>query len=149
MSTVTSLFDQAQLAEAAYANFLDNSGNLLTNINDIKAALIAKDFSPIQATDFVTHWRVINQSPPLGLLGSGFSATVFESLDHPGQYSLSIAGSTSLTDFNADALLIATDGVAVSQLVDLYNYWQSLTHTGAYDVKKLVTQSLASAPRAH
>ncbi len=116
MSTLT-LFDQAQLAEAAYANL---AGMTISTSPEVLAlALRTGDgkFSATQASDFVTHWHVINQSPPLGILGSGFSATVFESLDHPGQYSLSIAGSTSLTDFNADALLIATDGVAVSQII--------------------------------
>lgn len=30
MSTITSLFEQAQLAEAAYANFFDSTGKLIT-----------------------------------------------------------------------------------------------------------------------
>lgn len=35
MSTITSMFQQAQLAEAAYANFFDTSGSLLVNPDDI------------------------------------------------------------------------------------------------------------------
>jgi len=39
MSTIQSLFQQVQLAEAAYANFLSGSGTLLTSEIDVKAAL--------------------------------------------------------------------------------------------------------------
>ena len=71
MNTIQDLFQQAQLAEAAYANFFDNSGNLLTNTNDVKAALVAEGFSKdpndptqsAQATDFVTHWKVVDHIP--------------------------------------------------------------------------------------
>lgn len=101
MNTITSLFQQAQLAEAAYANFIDNTGSLITTDAGVKAALIASGFSSdpnnttqsAQATAFLTHWQVVDQSPPLGLFGNGFSATLFASLDNPGQYTFSIAGS--------------------------------------------------------
>ena len=146
MTTIQNLFDQAQLAEAAYANFFSDSGVLLTNDNDIKAALQDTNngggFSATQAAEFVLHWRVVSHIPDTH--NNGFSATVFESLDHPGEFSLAIRGSSQTADFVADTKLIATDGVAVSQLVDLYNYWQSLTHNGAYQAAKLTTQTLAS-----
>lgn len=137
MSITISLFEQAQLAEATYANF-----NLFQN--NPKGALEDQGFSSAQATEFLLHWRVVPNTH-LPNTASGFSATVFESLDHPGEFSLAIRGSLDIDDFTADTKLIATDGVAVSQLVDLYNYWQSLTHTGVYDVKKLTTQSLATS----
>jgi pimeloyl-ACP methyl ester carboxylesterase len=126
MSTITNLFQQALLAEAAYANFVNGSGVLLTNPDDIITALTTGDgkFSPTQATEFVTHWRVVDHIPDTL---TGFSATIFESLDNPGHYSLAIRGSTPsqlMTDFIADAQLIFNDGVAAGQLVDLYNFWQ-------------------------
>jgi hypothetical protein len=31
MGTINALFEQAELAEAAYANFVDSSGNLITD----------------------------------------------------------------------------------------------------------------------
>jgi hypothetical protein len=52
MST-NNLFEQTQLAEAAYANFL-----LGLSVED---ALVAQGFSPAQATEFVKHWRVEDQ----------------------------------------------------------------------------------------
>jgi len=39
MSSIQNLYQQAQLAEAAYVNFLDNAGNVLVNKSDIEAAL--------------------------------------------------------------------------------------------------------------
>jgi len=111
MNTIQDLFQQAQLAEASYANFLDNSGNLLTNTNDVKAALIAEGFSKdpndptqsAQATAFVAQWTVVNQLPDTG---SGFSATVFQN-KVTQKYSLALRGTTfgltDLTDLSADA----------------------------------------------
>ena len=143
MSTIT-LFDQAQLAEAAYAEFTDSGGNLITSIGGVINALKAEGMSESQAAEIVIHWKVVSHIPNTS---TGFSATIFESLDNPGEFSLAIRGSLpqpAPTDFIADAKLIATDGVAVSQLVDLYNYWQSLTHNGTYQAAKLVEQVTAS-----
>ena len=70
MNITTSLFDQAQLAEAAYANFIDAGGNVITNNADVIAALQAKKFSEAQATDFTDHWQVVSQyTAPPGLFG--------------------------------------------------------------------------------
>lgn len=82
MSTITSLFDQAQLAEAAYANFFDDAGNLITTEVQLTKALTNSDaggsFSAAQATEFVKHWKVVDQYTASGLLGitdgTGFSA---------------------------------------------------------------------------
>lgn len=43
MNTITSIFQQAELAEAAYANFFDNYGNLITNESQLRAALTTGD----------------------------------------------------------------------------------------------------------
>lgn len=45
MNTIQNLFQQAQLAEAAYANFFSDSGVLLISDGDVRAALRAKEFS--------------------------------------------------------------------------------------------------------
>jgi Ca2+-binding RTX toxin-like protein len=128
MSTIQELFQQAQLAEAAYANFFDNAGNLITTNAQLITALTNTDadgkFSLAQAAALVTDWRVVNYFPDTA---SGFSATLFERLNGggtgTGEFSLAIRGSTDFTDFSADAALIAVDGIAVRQLVDLYNCW--------------------------
>jgi hypothetical protein len=153
MSTITSLFQQAQLAEAAYADFLDDAGFLITTDAQYKSSLRANGFSQAQANEFTTHWKLVDQYTATDwggwTDGSGFSATLFESLDNPGQYSLAIRGSTPsdvLKDFRDDFDIIATDGIAVQQLVDLYNYWKSLTtSTNSYQAATLNTQIVASA----
>ncbi len=126
MNTITSIFEQAQLSEAAYANFWDAQlFQPLALPEDIKAALLAEQFSEAQAADFVAHWKVVDHVPDLG---SGFSATIFEHLDKSGngtgQFNLAIRGSRQPVDFAADVALIADQGIAVAQLVDLYNFWQ-------------------------
>jgi len=39
MNTIQSLFQQAQLAEAAYAILRDSAGNLITDVDGVKTAL--------------------------------------------------------------------------------------------------------------
>jgi Ca2+-binding RTX toxin-like protein len=138
MTTVVDLFQQAQLAEAAYANFFGNSGTLLTADVDVIAALQdsnnSMSFSDAQAAAFVAHWRIVDQytAPSIAsLTESGFSATVFESLDHPGQYTFAIRGTeaSTLTDLSADISGIGGQGIAVRQALDLYNYRKSLATT--------------------
>ena len=146
MSAIQELYQQAVLAEAAYANFWDNNLNaLITNPEDVKNALIASKFSPAQATAFVKKWRVAHHIPDTT---NGFSATLFERLDangnSTGQYSLGIRGSTwddFGLDFQSDVGDIFLDGVVLQQLVDLYNYWQRLTAplNNNYQTARLVT----------
>jgi hypothetical protein len=111
VNTITSLFQQAQLAEAAYANFLDTSGNLLTTDALIKAALVASGFSSdpnnptqsAQATAFINEWEVVDQYTANGIIfgdTSGFSATLFRNKT-TGQYTFAIRGSQSPVDFLA------------------------------------------------
>src|SRR3989338_1315388 len=107
MSTIQNLFQQAQLAEAAYANLAGM--NAATPKTTLELALKTGDgkFSAAQAADFVTHWRVVDQYTASGLFGltdgTGFSATVFESIGNPGQYSIAMRGTAGLTDLSADA----------------------------------------------
>lgn len=122
MSTIQDLFLQSQLAEAAYADF--SSPNLT-----VKQALQNEGFSDQQATDFLTHWRYVDQFTDSGLLfgdGSGFSATLFECLDAngngTGQYTFAIRGSQLWVDFTNADLSLATGGVAFDQLLSMVNY---------------------------
>ena len=127
MSSIHNLFQQAELSEAAYANFVDSAGNLLTNPDDIKAALQDAGnnmrFSSTQATAFVSQWRVVNHIPDTA---SGFSATLFERLDAneqpTRQYTFAIRGSTEVIDFAGADLSLATGGVAFDQLLSMVNY---------------------------
>jgi hypothetical protein len=57
MST-SSLFSFSQLAEASYADFWNEGTNkVITNKDDVIAALITENFSAIQANEFTEHWQ--------------------------------------------------------------------------------------------
>ena len=66
-------------------------------------------------------------------------------MDNPGQYTLAIRGSTDIGDFSADAGLIAADGKAPAQVVDMYNYWHRLNApAGAIDVAAVLVPITAN-----
>jgi hypothetical protein len=92
MNTITSLFQQAQLSEAAYANFFDNSGNLITTNAGLVTALTDNKFSQAQATAFLAQWEVVDQYTANGIIfgdTSGFSATLFRNKTN-GQYTFAM-----------------------------------------------------------
>ena len=77
MSAIQELFQQAELAEAAYADF---SADRLP-LDALQDENNGGGFSKTQAEAFDKEWRVIDQytaPSTLGLTGSGFSATVFQ-----------------------------------------------------------------------
>ncbi len=130
MSAIDNLFQQAQLAEAAYANFINpTTGNIFITQVGISGALVASDFSLTQAASFLQNWRVISQFSETDVLDNGFSATLFERLDSAqlptGQFTLAFEGSTwkSLgVDFVGADLDLAFTGVALNQVVSMVNY---------------------------
>lgn len=71
MTANLDLLDSAMLAEAAYAEFLQPNGQLKP-LADIRAALVAKDWSGTQVDAFLANYRVIHQQPNTA---TGFSAT--------------------------------------------------------------------------
>lgn len=95
MSAIQDLFQQAELAEAAYANLWDTGLNRpITADDDLRAAL--KDasnkmtFSEAQADAFVKTWQVVDHIPDTK---AGFSATIFRN-KQTNAYHLAIRGST-------------------------------------------------------
>lgn len=132
MTSVASLFEQAQLAEAAYANLVPGT----TLLSELQNTDNGMHFSLTQATAFAAEWEVTDHIPDTV---SGFSATLFRNRQ-TGAYTLAVRGSTNLTDFAADAALIVRDGLAVQQVVDLYNFWQRANTAAGqgYTAAKLV-----------
>ena len=76
MSTIQNLFQQAQLAEAAYADFFIN-GVLARDDNSVKAALSVEGFSTAQATAFINDWSARLRGPRLRGLPSNLQMTTF------------------------------------------------------------------------
>ena len=58
MNAITDLFQQAQLAEAAYADFAAFPNNPKGALQDTGNNM---SFSAAQADSFVKHWRVISK----------------------------------------------------------------------------------------
>jgi len=118
MSTIQDLFQQAQLAEAAYADFIGNA-------NPIDALTTGDGkFSQAQATAFLTQWEVVDQYTADGIIfgdTSGFSATLFRNKTN-GQYTFAMRGSQSPVDFLYADFSLATGGVALDQLISMVNY---------------------------
>ena len=143
MSTILELFQQARLAEAAYAKFIATDGTLITNSAAVVRVLQDEDFSESQAAAFVTQWEVIDHVPDT--LGD-FSATLFRSRQ-TGACTLAIRGSTDVQDFVEDAKIIFREGLAKHQLVDLYNFWvRANTPAGqGYDAARLIEKDVPFA----
>jgi len=152
MSTIQDLFQQAQLAQAAYASFFDNAGNLVTTNAGVIRALQNGGMSETQATAFVAQWRVVDQ---MQNTTSGFSATTFERLNADGtgsgQYAFAPRGTEPFAQGGvdlrqADLTQIRGDGLAYSQIVDMYNYWGSLKATAgqSYQAAQLQTLDVAT-----
>jgi hypothetical protein len=75
----------------------------------------------------------------LGVGGTGFSATLFKN-SQTGAYSFAIRGTEpGYADLlGADFGDIVMDGIAMDQVVDMYNYWQSLNHVGSLALQALI-----------
>lgn len=132
MTAIKELFEQIQLSEASYSLF---HGLPLGDEDALRARLIFAnknnfngEFSLTQATDFVSKWGVSAYQPNTA---SGFSATLFSRKDSPTEMVLAIRGTEVSIfdgkDISADIGDIVFDGLALRQLIDLYNYWQYLS----------------------
>jgi hypothetical protein len=89
-------------------------------------------FSATQASEFAEHWRVVHHQSNTE---SGFSATLFERIDddplggfQAGELVYAIRGTEAGTigDISADVGDIMLDGLAINQIVDLYNDWMRI-----------------------
>ncbi|WP_158895378.1 MULTISPECIES: hypothetical protein [unclassified Pseudomonas] len=109
----------AQLSALAEAAYLD-----LDPTQALDGQL--KPLPPELANRIVEDWNVVAATG--SDLHSGFASTLFENKD--GAYVFAIRGTekTSASDMAADFGDLVLDGIAVEQLVDMYNTWQRYTH---------------------
>lgn len=151
------MFDLAQLSEASYVLF---DSSVYLNENQLKAYLLKAnegsfngEFSDTQATDFATHWEVVDHLPNTA---SGFSGTVFRRRDCDpatglvaGDLVFALRGTEpGLTDlYQADFNEIVKNGLAFRQIIDMYNYWQRLiTPTGELARQATLTLAPSGTP---
>ncbi|SER47434.1 Ca2+-binding protein, RTX toxin-related, partial [Pseudomonas cuatrocienegasensis] len=130
MTDIAHIADMAELAEASYADLrLDK--DVATELRNAEFNG-GQTFSATQAAEFVTNWAVIDHLPDDPI--SDFSATLFKSKAN-SEYTLAFRGTAGPIDdlAYADFGDIVLDGLAVDQIIDMYNYYQKLTNTGAYE----------------
>ncbi|MEJ1416216.1 MAG: putative Ig domain-containing protein [Candidatus Sedimenticola sp. (ex Thyasira tokunagai)] len=157
MTDVSRMYaDLALLAEISYAHF-DKVGSF----TDVKVSQVLQNLingedtqltiPSLLSDDFINNWSVVHHQEDTD---SGFSATLFKSKDQNAiqPYVLSIRGTQQgkedlvITD-GADIVL---DGLAIDQIVDLYNYWKKITTplNESYEAVKLVTLKAETAALA-
>ena len=137
------------LAEASYADFsginfkLASDTDSAKNLDEIKQAIDHKKGNPDKKMaeyiadkyTVVAHFTDADKNSWLNPFkiaevvsndASGFSATLFQDRD-TGEYVFAIKGTFSGYDaFVVDIGDIANDGLAHHQIVDMYNFWQSI-----------------------
>ena len=119
-------YDLASMAEASYSLF-----SKLADFDDesVKIALqppasegddnLKGEFSATQAEDFVANWSVIAHTP--NDPDSDYSSTLFKSKSASDtEYVLAFRGTEVSDDVFADGDIV-TDGLAIWQIVDMYN----------------------------
>ena len=123
---VNRIHEYALLAEVSYLRW-----DLVNQLVDeeIRVALTTEDryrgeLSPSQARAFADRWSVVDHLPNTD---TGFSSTLFRNAD--GRYVLAFRGTESFWDdlVVADAGDIVRDGLAMKQIVDMYNEYQRLS----------------------
>lgn len=123
------IFNESELALAAYADMDDAQ-----SIDAQRSALTEADMAQKQAIKFAE--RYTNVLAVADYPSSDFQATVFKSSG--GQLTVALRGTLGSADLAEDAVL-ATYGVAYNQIVDMYNWWQKVTHIGMVDQYEIVS----------
>ena len=123
MTDFSRMFNDAELALAAYADLLHGS------LADQRARLEAAGFSAKQAEEFAKKYPVVvaqfNDTAEGGM-GTSFSATVFK--DSAGNLTLAIRGTLEYGDFFPTDANIQNDGVGYDQVVAMWNWWQRVSN---------------------
>lgn len=134
MSNSIQYYDLASLAEASYLLFDEfdykNSEKVEDELVNAKREGV---FSATQAADFVQQWEVVSHQKNTD---SGFSATLFKNKETGNFYYACRGTEPGWQDLLiTDGCDIVTDGLAINQIVDMYNDWQRIrTPKGAFYV---------------
>ena len=149
------LADHFYLAEASYADFSQaKTGNTSEYDGDIAKDAMKKKKKeggiekPRSLADLVfnnykiaAHWKDRENE-------SSFSGTLFKNITNENnensainhdRYILALKGTLETKDFSTDGGDIVLDGLAHHQIVDLYNFWQQITHKGEYKVAQIIS----------
>jgi hypothetical protein len=126
-ATIEQYLALAELAQAAYGTFsigkIDDTSLLTGN---------AVKMTQGQAESFAGEWTVVHHLPNTA---SGFSGALFQ--NKAGEYAFALCGTEGIIDWNTDIGDLLLYGIALDQIVDMYNYRQSLINTGVYQAAQL------------
>jgi hypothetical protein len=143
--TIQSLFDDALLAQAAYAVGLKSG---MTDSELEKELLRVDGVTPAQAKYFVSKYKVVEQ---VENANAGFSATLFENKETP-EYHLATRGTDSSKPRNPDWIDANVDnvfhGASYDQVADLLNFYLRLTHAQTETVAQFAFEELVLASDA-
>ncbi|MBK8676307.1 MAG: hypothetical protein IPN27_07990 [Cellvibrionales bacterium] len=140
-SQAETLFNNTELSLAAYSDLSLGLTNSQENITALKQN--GKGMSQAQAVRFAERYPsvlAVADKP-----ASGFQATVFKSED--GELVVAMRGTAGGSDLNEDQYLTAY-GVAYHQMVDMYNWWQMVSHLGNTLVDQFAIQVVSGTPPA-
>ena len=121
---ITTYFLNAQFSMASYANLAMG----MTDDAYINALMVDDRFTEELATEFANRFQIVSVQPNTD---EGFRAVVFRDIVE-NEFTMAITGS-ELEDQIVDDWLradfgdIGGDGIAVSQAIDMYNYYLRLT----------------------
>ena len=135
------IFNYAALARSSYADLSkirkkDDSERILSAIKKYDES---NSFSEIVAKkyDVIAHWKDrAGNDFSLGNVGdifsneSGFSGTLFhDKTNH--EFIMAFKGTAGWKDLlGTDVADIVTNGAAHNQIIDMYNFWQQIKHSG-------------------
>lgn len=140
MTTANDLFNNAELAMAAYANLSVGHTDDASNLTALKSTEAGgASMTEDEAARFSARYTdvVAVYSNP----DTDFQAVVFKSAD--GQLTLACRGTAGASDLFEDATSVAPYGCAYEQIVSMYNWWQRATNTSDHQVAQYDVQVLS------
>lgn len=120
MNNTQYIFEQSELALAAYANL--SNGSLTTSTQQDALKDQGRAMAAPQAALFATRYSVVTQYTDSS---TSFTATVFQ--DNNGQLTLAIRGTLEPQDYETDGDIWLA-GAGYDQIVSMYNWWQRATN---------------------
>jgi len=130
MTTLQEYYEQALLSRAGYALDLEvGDRGLSTYMESYRLKLVSSGLTETQAEQFINRYTILSSQENTA---SGFAATIFQD-NETGKIIFSMRGteprliSPVVIDLATDFGDIGADGIAISQSIDLFNYYQNLT----------------------
>ena len=132
------------LAEASYVDFAELNG--IYDDDSVIYALRNRSlhgaFTESQAKALVNSWTLVEYQANTT---AGYSSTLFKRTQSSNEFAFSIAGTQDLLQDGAtDIGDIVFDGLAIDQIVDMYNEWQRLNAPSGTPYRAAYLQTLAT-----